>query len=94
MNDVKLLLTCLVATSALVSAGLWVKSARVMVLADDRTSGYGAVLGGDLIAEGENGERIDLHATLAAQSHWNRWAAYSAAVCAALQGLLTSFFPS
>ena len=90
----KIFLTCLVGALALMSAFFWVKSARATVLADSRTGGYGAMLGGDLIAEGPNGERIDLHATLVEQSRWNRYAAYSAALCALAQAVLVSMFPS
>lgn len=90
----KAFLTVLVGVLALVSAILWVKSARATVLADNRTAGFGALLGGDLIAKGAKGERIDLHATLVEQSRWNRYAAYSAALCALMQAVLVSFFPS
>lgn len=90
----KLALTFLVAFFAFLSASLWVKSARANVLASNQSSGYGALLGGDLIAQGRNGERIDLHATLVEQSRWNRWAAYSAAACATAQGLLSYCYTS
>lgn len=90
----KTLVTCLVGVLALISAFCWVKSARATVLADSRTAGYGALLGGDLIAHGPNGERIDLHATLVLQSRWNRYAAYSAALCALAQAVSVSLFPS
>lgn len=87
-------LTCLVGALALFSAFCWVKSARATVLADSRTAGYGALLGGDLISKGPNGERIDLHATLIEQSRWNRYAAYTAALCALAQAVLVLLFPS
>lgn len=90
----KLALTCLVGVLALVSAFFWVKSARATVLADSRTVGFGALMGGDVITKGAKGERIDLHATLAEQSRWNRYAAYSAALCALAQAVSASVFPS
>lgn len=90
----KAFLTVLVGVLALASAILWVKSARATVLADSRTAGFGALLGGDLITKGQKGERIDLHATLVEQSRWNRYAAYSAALCALVQAVLVSLFPS
>lgn len=90
----KALLTLLVGVLALVSAILWVKSARANVLADNRTVGFGALMGGDLIAKGPKGERIDLHATLVEQSRWNRYAAYSAALCALVQAVLVSLYQS
>jgi hypothetical protein len=90
----KAFVTCLVGVLALISAFCWVKSAWATVLADSRTAGFGAQLGGGLIAQGPKGERIDLHATLVLQSRWNRYAAYSAALCALAQAILVSLFPS
>lgn len=88
MVFLKFALTVLVVLSAVASASMWVKSARAKVLADSRTSGVGALLGGDIIIQGKNGERIDLHDTFNEQSRWNSYAAYSAAVCALAQALL------
>ena len=47
------------------------------------------MLEGDLIAQGENGERIDLHAMLVEQNKLNRWAARQCDVCAAVHRLQT-----
>ena len=88
MSVLKFILTCLIALSALASAAMWVKSARAKVLADDSTSGVGALMGGYLIIEGKNGERIDMHDTFNEQSRWNSYAAYSAAVCALSQAVM------
>ncbi|MFC7462062.1 hypothetical protein [Hydrogenophaga defluvii] len=88
----KTFLTLLVVVLALVSAFCWAISARATVLASNQSSGYGALLGGDLIAKGPSGERIDLHATLVKQSRWNRYAAISAAICAIAQAALFAWF--
>lgn len=88
MAYLKFALTVLVVLSALVSAFMWVKSARAKVLADGRTAGVGALMDGDIIIQGKNGERIDLHDTFNEQSRWNSYAAYSAAVCALAQALI------
>jgi len=90
-KTMKLILTILVSVSALVSAIYWVKSARTTVMAESQTGGFGAVLGGGMIIQGPRGERIDLHATMNEQSRWNRYAAYSAALCAFAQFLLTFY---
>lgn len=91
MLYLKYALTILVVLSAVASAFMWVKSARAKVLADSRTSGVGALMGGDIIIQGKNGERIDLHETFNEQSRWNSYAAYSAAVCALAQALIYLF---
>jgi hypothetical protein len=88
MLYLKYALTILVIVSAVASAFMWVKSARAKILADSRTSGFGALMGGDIIIQGKNGERIDLHETFNEQSRWNSYAAYSAAVCALAQALI------
>ncbi len=90
----KLLLMWLVVIFALASGYLWIRSARANVLASDKTAGYGALMGGELVAQGPKGERIDLHATLVEQSRWNQLAAYCAAASATAQALQSYLFPS
>jgi len=89
MAELKIALTFLVGLSALASAFMWIKSARAKVLADDSTAGVGALMGGYLIIQGLKGERIDMHETFTQQSRWNAYAAYSAAVCALAQAILS-----
>jgi len=91
MLYLKYALTILVVLSAVASAFMWVKSARAKILADSQKSGVGALMGGDIIIQGKNGERIDLHETFNEQSRWNSYAAYSAAVCALAQALIYLF---
>jgi len=89
MTELRIALNFVVVVTALMSALMWVKSARAKVLADERTSGVGALMGGYLIIKGENGERIDVQDTFAEQSRWNSFAAYSAAICALAQAALS-----
>jgi len=73
--------TWLTAVASLAAAGLWWKASVVSVPAPPETHGVGALLGGYLISL-IKGKRVDLHATLEAQSKWNAYAAQAATLAA------------
>jgi hypothetical protein len=75
------LFTWLSAVSALVAGFLWWKASTVSFPAPPETAGVGCLMGGYLISE-IDGKRIDLHATLEAQSKWNSYAAKAATLAA------------
>ena len=73
------------AAAAIVSAALWVWSARVSVKADETPDEDGMIPAS--ITDSETG--AGLHATLKEQSRWNAWAALAASVAAVFQGIAT-----
>lgn len=68
------------AAFALAAATLWLKSARVQVWADGQAGPQG-----DNMVMWKNGRMFDVTGTAEAQSRWSAYAAYAAAVAAALQ---------
>ncbi|HQT82433.1 MAG: hypothetical protein B7Z60_09505 [Ferrovum sp. 37-45-19] len=69
------------AVTAFVSATLWVIADRARVSYDPKPNEDGFYPSG--ISDGDD----DFIETLKKQGEWNRWAAYSAAIAAALQGI-------
>jgi hypothetical protein len=69
------------AVTAFVSATLWVIAARARVPYDLKPNEDGFYP--SVISDGDD----DFIETVKKQGEWNRWAAYSAAIAAALQGI-------
>lgn len=71
------------AIAALLSAYFWVRAASAEVPPPPEwKGGFGAVLGGPVIAKNSKGKPIELIGSMQSQAKWNSQAAYAAAVSA------------
>lgn len=83
---VRMCLGVATAVAGILSAGCWVAAARASVPSVN-TRGDGALVGGMIAATMPSGRRIDVIETLKKQSTWNGWAAWFAALTAALTAM-------
>ena len=79
----KVVINALSAVFALIAAGLWFRSTTATAIVDPNNQGM-------IISKDTPKGRVDILETAALQTKWNKWAAGSAAMAAALQAIGTA----